>query len=207
MMEKAMNPSPLSPEQIAEIEARHEGPKDPGRCAGNMKITTDEFGCDDKCQHCGATSNETCGKWVRDAESDRAALLAHIRAQRPGVTRGQVAGEILRSRFEYGPGNIELSNNCDDDIEALKAADAILALFAHLSPQGVGERGWEDISEAPEVIQMGAECRPPRLGEYICKVYTNTNGDFWVVRFANPVGSAPALCMKLPAPPQAPEGT
>lgn len=128
-------PSLLSEEKIAKIESRH----------------------NDLCiMYGGEPWDESCVEDGEQAHMDRAALLAHVRAQRPAVTREQIAGEILRSRFEYAPGNIELSNNCDDDIEALKAADAILALSAHLSPQGAGERGSlpERATAAPAIDQL-----------------------------------------------------
>lgn len=183
-------PSLLSEEKIAKIESRH----------------------NDLCiMYGGEPWDESCVEDGEQAHMDRAALLAHVRAQRPAVTREQIAGEILRSRFEYAPGNIELSNNCDDDIEALKAADAILALSAHLSPQGAGERGWRPISEASQdgthyLLAMTIHNKSHNTVPIRCGYFSDRKC-FWMVDGMSIAEENITHFMPLPAPPQAPEGT
>ena len=69
-----MTPTPPTLATYAEIKARHAGPTRPNRCAGDMPLTTK----DGECSHCGATANDMCGKWVREAAVDRATLLHHV---------------------------------------------------------------------------------------------------------------------------------
>lgn len=67
-------PSPLTDAELVAVREYHLGPGKPGRCADGQRITGDS------CAKCGATDNETCGRWVGKAGKHIPRLLATITA-------------------------------------------------------------------------------------------------------------------------------